>query len=316
MRALVVVSLCALASAARAQPAPAQPAPAQPVPAPTSVDARDPLDEARELEATLDYERALVIVDREIAKGTAQTGRLIELHLLAGRLAAGIDRADVARAHFARVLELAPDTRLPDGTSPKLTAPFDAARAQSTPLRVAIRRVGDVVTVDASGDAAHLVSGVRLHAPDKPDIVSGNRTSMRIPPDRIATAADAIDEYGNVVASAVLPVDIAPVRAEPRTPIAARWTTWAIATGGALVIAGTCAWRFESAQDQWNQLERAGGHDYSELAAIQSRGRDWAIAADVGFGVAAAAGIAAIAVLALHREPPAAVSAGGIAIAF
>src|SRR5277367_5066214 len=75
----------------------------------------DPLDEARQLERTLEYERALVIVDREIARGAGRSGaRLVDLHVLAGTLAAGLDHPDDAQAHFARALAVSPAVRLPD----------------------------------------------------------------------------------------------------------------------------------------------------------------------------------------------------------
>src|SRR4051812_12229978 len=88
--------------------------------------AGDDLAEAIRLEAALEYDQALAIVDRMIAAGTVtEPARLAELHLSAGRLAAGLDHADIARDHFARALALRPELALPAGTSPKLTAPFD-----------------------------------------------------------------------------------------------------------------------------------------------------------------------------------------------
>ena len=281
VRTLAILIAMALAAGASADP-------------PT----RDPLDVARELAASLDYERALVIVDREIARGAATTAaRLVELHLLAGTLAAGLDHADAAQVHFAKVLALAPDTHLPDGTSPKITAPFDAARAATVPLHVVFAGAGAAVTATAGPDPAHLFAGVR--------------------------GDDAIDEYGNAIAHRA-PVPIAPLGplAVDAPPIYARWATWAIAAGGALVIGGTCAWRFGAAQDEWNTLEAAGGHDYSELAAVQARGRDWGLAANVGFGVAAAAVVTAIVLFARHRDvarAPRPVATGetlGLSVAF
>ncbi|HEX4452561.1 MAG TPA: hypothetical protein VH143_16905 [Kofleriaceae bacterium] len=313
MRSLIV--LAALGRLATAQP-------------------RDALDEARALELSLDYERALVIVDREIDRGAAGTvPRLVQLHLLAGRLAAGIDHPDVAEAHFAIALALAPSLQLPDGTSPKLTQPFDAARARSVPFAIELERDGRVIAAKLGDDPAHVFGGIRVALVP----VSGERAELvafapaiTVPPDRVAAYAIAIDEHGNAIsesktfaappAPVPVPVPLAPARVDVTTPIYARWTTWAIATAGALAVAGACAWRFEVAQDDWNQLEAAGGHDYTQLADIESRGRTWGIAADVGFGVAAAAGVAAIVVLVAHRDPDArAISHGdvvGLSLAF
>src|SRR5262245_5385207 len=98
--------------------------------------AEDELARARQLEGQLEYEQALAIVEAALARGGAEPARWVELHLLAGRLAAGLDRARVAEDHFARVLALRPETTLPEGTSPKLTAPLAAARARPTALEL------------------------------------------------------------------------------------------------------------------------------------------------------------------------------------
>jgi hypothetical protein len=288
-----------------------------------SAQPRDALDEARALELSLDYERALVIVDREIARGISATvSRLVQLHLLAGRLAAGIDHPDVAEAHFALALALAPGLQLPDGTSPKLTRPFDAARTRAVPFVIELERDGHVITAKLGDDPAHVFGGIRLAlvpVSGEPTELVAYAPTITVPPNRVAAYAIAIDEHGNAISEskpfAAPPAPPAPLPAMPvapaATPIYARWTTWAIATAGAIAIAGACSWRFEVAQDDWNQLEAAGGHDYTQLADIESRGRAWGIAADVGFGVAAAAGIAAIVALAVHRAPDSRVSSHG-----
>ncbi len=292
-----------------------------------SAQPRDPLDEARALELSLDYERALVIVDREIARGAASTvARLVELHVLAGRLAAGLDHPEVAEAHFAIVLALAPGLQLPDGTSPKLTQPFDAARTRAVPFVIELERDGHVITAKHGDDPAHVFGGIRVAlvpVSGAPAELVAYAPAITVPPNRVAAYAIAIDEHGNAICEsktfaappAPLPLSPIPV-AEATTPIYARWTTWAIATAGALAISGACTWRFEVAQDDWNQLEAAGGHDYTQLADIESRGRTWGIAADVGFGVAAAAGIATIVVLAAHRDATPHASVDGAALSF
>src|SRR5262249_28160285 len=124
--------------------------------------ADDELARARRLEASLEYEQALATVEGALDRGGADPARLVELHLLAGRLAAGLDRAAAAEDHFARVLALRPDTALPPGTSPKLTAPFAAARARSAPLEVHATAVGGLVALVVSRDALGLVSGISV----------------------------------------------------------------------------------------------------------------------------------------------------------
>ena len=290
---------------------------------------RDPLDEARALEGTLEYERALVIVDREIARGAATSrARLVELHVLAGTLAAGLDHPDVAQAHFARVLALAPDTRLPEGTSPKITAPFEAALAGTPRLAISLsvrtRGSDAVVHADVGPDPAHVFWGLRLVAAgSQPVVAPGNE--LGVPRGSTPSSVDAIDEYGNLLDHADVTATVAPPAppAPAPEPIVRRWSTWAIVAGGALVVGGIGAARFGAAQDQWTQLESAGGHDYSELASIEAHGRDWGLVADIGLGVASAAALTAIVMFALHDDrprslAPATTSAGplGLAIAF
>lgn len=235
----------------------------------------DDLAEAIRLEAALEYDQALAIVERVIAAGTTtDPARLAELHLYAGRLAAGLDRSDAARAHFATALALNPALALPAGTSPKITAPFDAARASTTPLRVHATAAGAVIDADALG----LV----------------RRTDGFV----------AYDEHGNVVwrgAASALPP---PSRHDAGPGLAGRWTTWAGVAGGALVVGGLCAWRFQVAQDDWDRSSQDGMHDYTQLRAIEDRGNRWGVATEVGFGVVAAAAVTAAVLYVVHRPAP------------
>jgi len=236
--------------------------------------ANDDLAEAIRLEAALQYDQALAIVDRIIAAGTTtEPAQLAELHFYAGRLAAGLDRADTARDHFARALALRPDLALPAGTSPKITAPFDAARA-TPPLRLHATRDGAVVDADPIG-LVHRIDGFK-----------------------------ALDDHGNVVWHGEAPAPPPPPPGPSQASIAGRASTWAVAAGGALVIGGLCAWRFQVAQDDWNRFSQDGLHDYTQLRAVESRGDHWGLAADVSFGVAAAAGVTAAILYVRHRPGP------------
>lgn len=90
----------------------------------------DELDDARALEANLAYEKALALIEAAIAHGNADSHRLAEMYLEAGKLAAGLDRALEAEDFFAHALAIDPTLALPEGTSPKITAPFYAARSR------------------------------------------------------------------------------------------------------------------------------------------------------------------------------------------
>jgi hypothetical protein len=255
--------------------------------------ADDDLAEAIRLEAALEYDQALAVVTRIIERGTGtDPAQLAELHFYAGRLAAGLDRSDEARQHFAIALALKPDVALPAGTSPKLLAPFEQAHATAVALRVHATSDGKVI---ADADPLGIVA----------------RT------DTAGRDARALDAHGNVVWRGEVPAPpVAP--AAPSPGIAARWSTWAVVSGSAAAIGGLCAWRFQVAQDDWNRFSQDNMHDYTQLRAIQERGEHWGLAADISFGVAAAAGVTAAILYVTHRPVP--VIAGdryvGVRVAF
>ncbi len=265
--------------------------------------AEDDLARARQLEAQLDYEPALAIVEGALSRGGADPARTAELHLLAGRLAAGLDRARAAEAHFARVLALRPDAALPEGTSPKLTAPFAAARARSAPLEVRATAVRGLVSLVVARDALGLVAGIAVHVVDGAgnhrDLVERGATRLAIPPGTTAIEVAALDANGNRLWIGAPPGEQPPAGELPpmpppeRPPAYARASTWAIAAGAALAVGGLAAWRFTVAQRDWDRLHDGGMTDFSELEQIEQRGRRWGLAANLALGAGGAAAIAA-----------------------
>ena len=223
------------------------------------------LQKIAQLEQQLEYEQALVLADRTIAEGIATRDQLADLHLIAGRLAAGLDHPDIAQQHFAKLLALRPETTLVAGTSPKLLAPFDAAKA--APHELVIVVTGGQLAV--TRDDLHLVQGTRLR---------GN-------------TLEAFDDHGNQLASAAAPATA--MQGTPEEHRSHAWIPFAAASGATLIAGGLAAWRYGVAQDEWNR-ENDGVHDYTRLQALEDRGQRWAIAADVGFGLAAATAVTAV----------------------
>lgn len=220
-----------------------------------SIARADSLDEAKRLEAQLEFEPALAIVEKLITKGGNDRAQLVELHLFAGKLAAGLDRRDVAEDHFARVLSLAPSTKLPEGISPKILLPFDAARARSGPL---------VISADGQveKDPMNLVSTVRRER------------------DQLV----AFDVHDNLLWSRLIERDIV---VEPvRRPLYKRPAVWGSVAVTSLAVAGLGAWRFSSAQNEWNERKAAGMTDFTALQSIEDRGRRWGLVANVGAAAA------------------------------
>lgn len=267
---------------------------------------RDAIERARELEAQLAYDDALAIVESAIASGQSDRTRLVELHLLAGRLAAGLDRAQLAEEHFAVVLALDPARTLPEGTSPKLAVPFTVARTKAVPLVVTLAMTAAEVAVEAN---AALVAGIAVRLADGSTRSEPAATRLARPPGEIVEVR-ALDRHGNTlwIGSPPRPqtngagTGQTTTRVETVRPhVLARWTTWAAVTGVALAAGGVAAWRFSVAQDEFDDRRGDGTTSYSDLQAIEDRGRRWGLAANIGFGVAAATAITSV--ICLVRAP-------------
>jgi hypothetical protein len=236
---------------------------------------RDAIERARELEAKLAYDEALAIIDSAIASGQSDRARLVELHLIAGRLAAGLDRAKVAEDHFAVVLALDPSRTLSDDTSPKIAVPFTVARTKTAPLEVTLA----ISKTEVGVTAGPLVAGIAVKLGDGTTRTAQARLMPR-PPGEVVEVR-ALDQYGNVLWIGIPPVE--PVIEPPKVThteqpaIYARWTTWAALTGVALATGGIAAWRFDSAQNEFDTKRKDGMTDFSDLQAIEDRGKRWSL---------------------------------------
>lgn len=282
----------------------------------------DELDEARRLEASLDYEHALASVEAVIAAGAAKTpARFVELHMFAGRLAAGLDRGPVAEDHYLRALAVRADAVLPEGTSPKLVAPLDAARRRATALRVSVIAADGAVSFLVDADALGLVRGIALVVTDasgaRRELVDRAALRIAVPAGATAIEVMALDGHGNVVMKSVPPAPIAIAKPLPRVverpSLPARWSTWAIASGALLATGAFSAWRFSVAQHDWDELRaEPDQHDYSALTAIEDRGRRWGLAANIALGVATATGITAVVLFYRQRHARVVVTPTGV----
>lgn len=273
------------------------------------------LARARELEARLAYDEALAIVEAAIAQGTSERAQVIELHLFAGRLSAGLDRAKAAEAHFAVVLALDPARAISDDVSPKIRVPFTVARTRTPPLAPKLVVTPTEIAIE---DGTPLVIGIALRLQD--GSTQASRTAPRIARPAVPVAAvRALDRYGNELWTGTPPV-AAPL--DTPTPVAtkphvlARWTTWAAVTGVALATGGVAAWRFRTARDKF-ETEQDRGASYTELRALEDRADRWALVTNISLGVAAATAITSVICLVRrpsHSAPALTVTAGANSI--
>lgn len=125
----------------------------------------DGLSEAAALLADARFEgarqRAASLLDTGRAREPRETA---ELHFIIARASAALGDVGQAELSFGRAMELAPGLQLPVGTSPKLIAPYEAARrvlgGRSLTIAPAGRRIGNrgVVRVKIVGDVFQLFS--------------------------------------------------------------------------------------------------------------------------------------------------------------
>jgi hypothetical protein len=271
-------------------------------------DAPSPIERARQLEARLAYDEALVIVESAIQAGGNDTDHLVELYLMAGRLAAGLDKAKLAEEHFAIVLALRPSTTLPDDTSPKIAVPFTVARTKTKPFEA--RLVIDATTVAVEGTLPMFTGiAIRYRVGTYEDkLVDRTQIVVARPANSTILEVLALDQYGNTLWSEVPPAPIeAPHVDHPRDDrsIFQRWSTWAVVTGVALTVGGVAAWRFDSAQNEFDKKRDDGMTSVGDLQAIENRGDRWGLIANISFGVAAAAGIATVTTFFVYPKPSA-----------
>lgn len=260
----------------------------------------DPLVEAKRLESQLEFEPALVIVEKLIAQGGNERDRFLELNLFAGKLAAGLDRGAVAEEHFARVLALDPRRTLPDGTSPKITGPFDAARARTAVLRVSAKTEARTASLVVESDALNLVGGISVLLVDGREL-RGSGTQLAVPASPRVDQISALDAFGNRLWTQTIALPLERVPGADR-PLYARWQLYAVLGAGGLAAGGLGAWRMHVAQNEFDRLKAEGGHDYSQLHDVEQRGDRWALVANIGFGVGAAGVLAATILYITHRD--------------
>ena len=288
----------------------------------------DLLEQARERIAELDYDGAIPLLEQAEAAGDSDRAGLIEIVRSLAEAHAALGRADAAETAFRRLLALEPAAELPAGSSPKLTAPFTAAREflGGRSLSVQCRRERDAATLIVRGDPLDMVAGARLLGPSGErhsgvdDVTGHGRIPIPLPPAHVAAACAALDQHGNELARTELlatapaaapdpvapaPVLTAPAADRPARPIYARWWLWGAAAGVSAGVAAYYGLEVASARDDLDALHAATmeeGHTvtYADALAVEERGRDAARNANIALGVTAALSAVSVGLL-IHQ---------------
>lgn len=230
---LAVALLAAAVPSVRADPAGAEGGPALLARAQMALDA-------------LRYEEAAALLDRAWRAGGNRPAELALIHRLAGSVAVILGHDAEADAAFRRLVALAPDSSLPDGTSPKISGRLDAARAAlaGRPLRVEVvtragpaRDSGPVIVVEVLSDPARMVAGMRVHYRDTDGAahVRGARgpASLAVELPRSIAAPvqiEVLDAHGNILVEEELRTAPTPIGTAARAR-ATRTARTARATG-------------------------------------------------------------------------------------
>jgi len=253
------------------------------------------LDAAREAFTALRWDDALHMLDAAWRAGGSSPERLREIFALAGQAAASTGDDEGARLWFQRWLVLDADAALPAGTSPKLTAPFAAARdaLAGGKLDVTAREHSAKVTARVAADPLALAAAVRA-GEDRASIADGRAT---LPAG--AREIEVLDRFGNVLARVAVERELHEEarRVPPPNdhPLIARWQTWAITAGGLAVVGGAALWIAADARSSIDTLNASSGsHEYAEAESLQTRFDRAQWVSRFAFGGAAAAAIVGI----------------------
>jgi tetratricopeptide (TPR) repeat protein len=182
------------------------------------------LRQARDHMSQLDYATALPLLERAEATGKNGPDGLAEIYRATAECHAALGETDLAETDFRRLLALSPASTLPDGSSPKLTAPFASAHdfmAARRPLEVTCQRSSSSSAAAASAsaqpggavllvgsDPADMVAGARLAGADGALVGTAaqgsGRIALAIPPGAAPTSCSALDSHGNELARVTL----------------------------------------------------------------------------------------------------------------
>lgn len=199
--------------------------------------------------AELRYGDVVALVHEAWTRGENSPTELRMLFMLAGRAAGSLGDKAAARLWFSRWLALAPDARLPPGTSPKLVALASDARDHLVGEKLAVRAEsrGGAIVVTVDSDPVELARSVRRGA--QRAALNGGAATLRA--GDAQAPIELLDAYGNVLATVKVRVLLDEAR-RPRTsgaPMIQRWPVWAIATAGLAAIGGGGLWFAVDARD-------------------------------------------------------------------
>jgi hypothetical protein len=284
--------------------------------------AEDPLAQARTAVSESDYPSARPALAAALQAGGRAPDELAEIYRLTGIVEAALGNAAAATDAFTRLLAVSPKAVLPEGTSPKIRRPFEAAATYFTshqPLEIVLETserppaltlvvISDPLHMAAVARATYTVDG----GPERvSDVAVAERTIIALPFGRVSARIAALDARGNRVVELGASEPIVVVTAKPAPRVVAapgaapvivhaerslyqRW--WPYAAGGA-VAAGLTTYFGLSARSDRDELARivanSSQHHFSDERAAEDRTRRAVLLTNIGLGVTGALAITA-----------------------
>lgn len=253
--------------------------------------------------ADLRFEEASETAVSALKKGSRGPSEVVALYMLLGQISASMSKDKDAVSYFHNALSISSDAALPAGASPKLSEPFDKAKARiegTTPiaLEYEVEEDGRVI-VTISSDPANLVGGAALIYKEagKEQIKKGrgrDTVKMKVPEGATDLQIVAVDLYGNQINTATaldLESDgeetVVQDKATERRgrPLFSRWQLYAGLTVGAAIGGGYFAFKTKSLVDDAEALE--DGSEFTQAKKLEDRAKTKALYANIGFVAAA-----------------------------
>jgi len=297
------------------------------------------LARARQQRTALHYAAAKRSLDLALAWGKNNPAQLAQIYRLFGELEASLGNREAATIQFRRWLAIAPGASLPAGTSPKLTAPFAAARAyfaSHKPLRATqyVQKQPPAVVVSVASDPLTMVAGVRVDyqvdgGPWRQASAQG-RGELQVPlphAARVGVVVRVVDQQGNalvtygsrgapMVASTAMQLTPPPTA---RKSLFARWPVWAGAA--AALAAGTTYFALDthSTQRELDDLYTgSSATEYSQVAQriadLKQRGERSSQLANAGIAATAVVGVVAIVLAIAGSDTQVRANDGGVRV--
>jgi hypothetical protein len=288
--------------------------------------ADDPLAQARKAVAESDYVSARPALLAALDTGGRGPDELAEIYRLTGIVEAALGDARAATDAFTHLFALSPRATMPEGTSPKITRPFDAAsryvashgalevkmETRASPPAITLVVVSDPLNMVAAARAVFVVDAGAERSEDVE--VASERTEVALPAGRrIDARIAALDVHGNrlveigsrdvpivIVGEAPAVVAAPPPRPAPvvvhaaARPVYLRWWPYAAAGVAALGVTSYVALAARSETDDLNRLVADSVHHrFSDATAVEDRARRDVLLTNIGLGVTGALALTA-----------------------